>query len=297
MLDDHNEASSQENDTIKSIESLGLVLQDEQRRKILEKIREMRNYIPKIGILGKTGAGKSSLCNAIFGTEIAKISDIEACTRKAQEIEVKSSDGISGIILIDMPGVGESQERDKEYAELYDKWLPVMDIIIWVIKGDDRALSVDEKVYKDHVEKYKSTTPIIFVISQVDKIEPQSEWDHINKKPGSNQLMNIQKKAAIIQNSFDIKDEVCALSSGKNFGLYRLVERMVEVLPDEKKPSILREARKENVSEKAKEEATRGFWDEIKRYIGQANDFYERNKDTIHSVMALVVKLFTKARA
>jgi small GTP-binding protein len=297
MIDNNNDESSQENDTIKIIESLGLVLQDEQRRKILEKIRQMKNYIPKIGILGKTGVGKSSLCNAIFGKKIAKTSDIEACTRKPEEIHVKSIDGTGGIILIDMPGVGEDLEHAKEYEELYAKMLPEMDIILWVIKGDDRALGEDKKVYNDQVEKYKKTIPIIFVINQVDKIEPSREWDEINKKPSPMQLANIHKKSAQIESLFNIASvDICALSADRKFGLYTLVERMVEVLPADKKVSILREAKKEYVSEKAKEEVTRGFFDEIKKYIGQAKDFYEKNKDAIHSAMGFAVKLFTKTR-
>lgn len=36
------------------------------RNLILERLRSLTQYEPVIGIMGKTGAGKSSLCNALF---------------------------------------------------------------------------------------------------------------------------------------------------------------------------------------------------------------------------------------
>jgi len=32
-----------------------------------------------IGIMGKTGAEKSSLCNALFAAEVSPVSDVAAC--------------------------------------------------------------------------------------------------------------------------------------------------------------------------------------------------------------------------
>lgn len=74
------------------------------------------SYEPKIGIFGKTGVGKSSLCNALFGKDICSISDVEACTRNPQEVFLGM--GQKGIKLLDVPGVGENSERVKEYAQL-----------------------------------------------------------------------------------------------------------------------------------------------------------------------------------
>ncbi len=41
-------------------------LPEEIRQKILEYLHSVIQYEPVIGIMGKSGAGKSSLCNAIF---------------------------------------------------------------------------------------------------------------------------------------------------------------------------------------------------------------------------------------
>lgn len=34
--------------------------------RILHQVSQLTSYEPMIGIMGKTGAGKSSLCNALF---------------------------------------------------------------------------------------------------------------------------------------------------------------------------------------------------------------------------------------
>ena len=49
--------------------------------RILQQVNQLTHYEPVIGIMGKTGAGKSSLCNALFAGEVSPVSDVAACTR------------------------------------------------------------------------------------------------------------------------------------------------------------------------------------------------------------------------
>jgi len=44
---------------------------------IEEKFVGIRGFSTVVGIFGIMGVGKSSLCNAMFGKETAKVSDIE----------------------------------------------------------------------------------------------------------------------------------------------------------------------------------------------------------------------------
>ena len=105
---------------------------------IKNKIDQIKNYTPKVGVFGNSGVGKSSLCNALFGKEVAKISDVEACTRKPQEIFLSQTDGQGGINLVDVPGIGEDPEHHKEYIKLYVGLASELDLISWCINGDYR---------------------------------------------------------------------------------------------------------------------------------------------------------------
>lgn len=138
------------------------------RNRILERLQSLTDYEPVIGIAGKSGAGKSSLCNALFSGEVSPVSDVLACTRDALRFRLKADK--HSLMIIDLPGAGESEVRDRQYAELYQSLLPEMDLVLWVIKADDRALSVDEKFYREVIGPYRDK--VLFVVSQVDRFEP-----------------------------------------------------------------------------------------------------------------------------
>ncbi|MDC9148171.1 50S ribosome-binding GTPase [Escherichia coli] len=69
----------------------------------MNKISEAIDYEPVIGVMGKTGAGKSSVCNALFKGEVCAVSDVEACTREVQELRIRF--GKHSLKIIDIPGV------------------------------------------------------------------------------------------------------------------------------------------------------------------------------------------------
>lgn len=220
-------------------EKFGKLMPQELKTKIASKLDEMKSYVPKVGVFGKTGVGKSSLCNAIFGADVCAISDIEACTRKPQEVLLEL--GGNGMQLLDVPGVGESGERDKEYDELYQNLLPELDLILWVFKGDDRASASDEHFYKRIIRQYVDKgKPFIAVINQVDKIEPFREWDLSERKPSPKQLSNIETKRQSIAGLLGIPmSKVIAVSANERYGLAELVDSIVHELPNEQKMIVL----------------------------------------------------------
>ncbi len=240
----------------------------ENAEKLRHWISQTLNYEPKVGILGKTGVGKSSLCNALFGKNVALVSDIESCTRKPQEISRRLGSG--NITLVDLPGIGESRERDREYKDLYSKHLPEFDLVLWVLKADDKAFSSDEEFYhnivKPHLEQGK---PFIIALNQVDKVEPFREWDIANCVPGLQQQKNIDAKTKIVAERFGIDiTAVVPVSANENYNLITLVETITYALPKDKKVTFVNSLKDENRSEKAKEEAKRGLFEALGEQIG-----------------------------
>jgi small GTP-binding protein len=243
---------------------------------IRAKLNEKLSYEPRIGVFGKTGTGKSSLCNALFGQEICPINDVVGCTRKPKEVLLKM--GGKGMKLVDVPGVGENEARDKEYAELYTKLLPELDLVLWVMKADDRAASIEQKFYKDivkpHIDQGK---PFFFVSNQVDKIEPFREWDFSKNSPGSKQLENIQKKIHAVSEDFGCPESwVIPVSANERYNLGFLVERFFFALPRDKVYTVGRQVKEENVSKVAQEHIKKSWWDTVKE---AASDVWEKIVD------------------
>ncbi|EFH6844607.1 TPA: GTPase family protein [Escherichia coli] len=194
--------------------------------RIQHQVSQLTNYEPVIGIMGKTGVGKSSLCNALFADKVSPVSDVTACTRDPLCFRLQV--GEHAMIIVDLPGVGESERRDVEYAELYRQQLPRLDLVLWLIKADDRALAVDEHFYREVIgEAYRHK--VLFVISQVDKAEPTSGGDKLSTE----QKQNISRKICLLHELFQPVNPVCAVSVRLQWGLRVMAERMIRCLPRE----------------------------------------------------------------
>lgn len=276
-------------DFFSKLEQEGVKVSEEQRQQINNRLAKIINYEPRIGVFGKTGVGKSSLCNALFGTDICPISDVEACTRNTQEVLLKM--GGNGIKLLDVPGVGESTSRDEEYGKLYAELLPELDLVLWLIKSDDRALASDENFYKNvvrpHIDEGK---PFFLVLNQVDKIEPFREWDEDKHEPGPRQFQNIHRKVDDVAGFFDIApSKVIPVSANEKYNLTKLVDEFVRALPADKKITVFRAVNSEFQSKATGEHVKKSFLevvgDVICGTLDVAGDIICTTIDTIGDVL------------
>jgi len=220
-----------------------------QANRIITKLEELKNYTPKIGILGKTGVGKSSLVNALIGEDVCEINDVQACTRNPQEALMNIAHD-KKILLLDVPGVGENNLRDKEYSDLYQQLLPELDLILWLIKADDRAFTADELFYKNIVKPHLvQGKPLLFVINQSDKIEPIREWDIESNKPGFKQSINLDNKMKEVARFFDtLLSNIIPISTTEKYNLNKLVDEMVFALPEDRQYTFVKKINNELVS-------------------------------------------------
>lgn len=256
----------------KILDDILSTLPPEISRYTKKKLTEVIDYEPRIGVMGKTGVGKSSLCNAIFQQDVCKVSHVEACTRTLEELKIDV--GGRKLTIVDLPGVGESKERDAEYKTLYEEQIPNLDLILWVIKADDRALAPDEDFYQNVIKPLNAEDKILFVINQADKIEPSYEWDHGNKRPSSAQIDNLEAKELDIYNRlFETSNGCIAVSAPLKYNISNLVKKMVLRLPKKSKAAVYSTLREENKTKEVKAESKKGFTETVKDVLDDVIDY------------------------
>ncbi|AST81077.1 TPA: GTPase family protein [Citrobacter farmeri] len=229
------------------------------RNLVFERLQNLTHYEPVIGIMGKTGAGKSSLCNALFQGEVTAISNVEACTREALHFRLRN--GNHSLMVVDLPGVGESEQRDEEYTALYRHILPELDLVLWVIKTDDRALSVDEHFYRKVMLAFQHR--VLFVVNQADKAEPCHEWRTTDSTPSPSQQLTIEAKRIAVQQLFLPHHPVCVVSASTGWGLNAMVETMMRSLPDRATSPLTTQLHGRLCTEQVKKQARERFGETV----------------------------------
>ncbi|HDX8808097.1 TPA: GTPase family protein [Klebsiella oxytoca] len=254
----------QKSDGLLAIEKPLASLPHTLRSLILKRLRSLTQYEPVIGIMGKSGAGKSSLCNALFQGEVTSVSDVEACTRDVLRFRLRN--GNHSLMIVDLPGVGESEQRDEEYTALYRRILPELDLVLWVIKADDRALSVDEHFYRKVILAYQYR--VLFVVNQVDKAEPCHEWCTTDSTPSPAQQLTIETKRIAMQQLFLPHHPVCVVSARTGWGVETLVDTMMHSLPDRATSPLTTQLHGRLCTEPVKKQARERFGHAVDEMIG-----------------------------
>jgi predicted GTPase len=123
--------------------------------------------------------------------------------------------------------------RDGEYRELYQTLLPQLDMVLWVLKADDRAFSVEEQFYQDVFAPYSGSLPsVLWVINQVDKTEPAEQWNWSSSQPSALQAERIAQKLQSVARQLGITEtDILPVSVRGRYRLSRLVESMITRLP------------------------------------------------------------------
>lgn len=242
------------------------------RRALLRELSLLVTYEPVIGIMGKTGVGKSSLCNALFRSEVCTVNAVEACTRQPQYVRLCF--GAHYLTLVDLPGVGESIAHDKEYRELYQRLLPQLDMVLWVIKADDRAFSIEELFYREvFAQSCGPLPPILWVLNQVDKTEPVEEWNWPSGQPSALQAQRITCKQESVSRQLSIPlTDVLPISVRGHYRLSTLVEVMITRLPKHARSPLVPHLQFEYQTPQVTSTANHSFGDTVVEAIDRVID-------------------------
>lgn len=231
------------------------LLPPKETERILSHLSKAIHYQPVIGIMGKTGAGKSSLCNALFQQPVCLTHDLTACTREPQRLVLTV--GERSMTLVDLPGVGETPEYDEEYQSLYRSLLNELDLIIWVLRADDRARTTDIDTYRALIEYGAEPSRFLFVLTQADRVPPSPATSM--PLPSPEQVLSLAILSSQTAGQFPSSFPIMAVSSHTGYNLPALVELMVHALPGQASSAVYRQLKLKHKTEEAEAAVRQAF--------------------------------------
>ncbi|MEA5572021.1 GTPase family protein [Calothrix sp. UHCC 0171] len=122
-------------------------------------------------LIGRTGAGKSSLINSLFPSEQAEV-DVLPSTDKIQSYHWQTTDG-EALTLWDTPGYEQVNQGGLRDTVL--EYTNEADLLLLVTPALDPSLQMDADFLRD-VKAAVPDLPMITIVTQVDKLRPLREW-------------------------------------------------------------------------------------------------------------------------
>ena len=127
-----------------------------ERLQLMQSEFEQANV--RLGFIGESGSGKSSLINAIVGRPVAAVGALIETTQVAQEIP------LDGLTLVDLPGCGTANWPRETYIERLGL---LKDYDGFVLVTAQRLKQCDVMLYEELARKAKK--PFFVVRSQFDQ--------------------------------------------------------------------------------------------------------------------------------
>ncbi|PYZ81040.1 ATP/GTP-binding protein [Citrobacter koseri] len=245
--------------------------------------------------MGKSGAGKSSLCNTLFSPPPASIDPVRGCTRRVHRYQVTRGPRI--LHIADFPGIAETPEPDRQYRRLYRAWAPKLDLIVWALKADDRAWKDDIRCYRELLNTGAQPECFLFVLTQADKMEPCREWDNANHQPSLHQSENLRAKTVLAGTLFATVHPVIAVSAMEHYNLEQWAEALIKALPVSSCSAVSRYLTPELRTECVQQTAREGFVSVAGAIFDEAASVVQTSDRLVHQLQRLRRRFLAVIRA
>jgi predicted GTPase len=155
-----------------------LALSDDEVRSARE--RDMADTAPpvapvRIVLIGQINAGKSSLVNAMAQEIRCAVGPVPTTSSAAEHL--LELEGRPAVMLVDMPGIGESAETPSELLAQAER----ADLIMWVASATQPARAPDRKGLDGfrawaRLQLARRAPPLLLALTHIDELRPAMEW-------------------------------------------------------------------------------------------------------------------------
>lgn len=130
---------------------------------------------PLVAVCGRTGAGKSSLVNALLGQAVFDVGHVESTTRRVEAVRCRFRD--KEISVADTPGYGEAHTA-LEYTVRLKNWISFrrdkLRLLILVLQADNKGYSEDYDLLES-LSSLDLKLSLVIALNQADKVSPKYE--------------------------------------------------------------------------------------------------------------------------
>ncbi|MFO7141456.1 GTP-binding protein HSR1, partial [Arthrospira sp. PCC 8006] len=200
---------------------------------------------PRFAFIGETGVGKSSTLNALFNAGLT-VSHVEACTQNVQGVEVSFSEvaGVNGaLVAYDMPGLGESQLKQREHIALYERVLKDVDVALWILDAQHRAIASVQQYLEQELRSINTRLldRMVIALNKVELVYPgETAWHPLANLPSEEQEQNINGRILDVQRKIrevlpTWKGTIIGYSAHKHYNLPQLFDAMMDAVPDKRR--------------------------------------------------------------
>lgn len=199
-----------------------------------DRLSARQSYAPAtlvIGIAGTTGAGKSSLFNALTGSTAAKVGVKRPTTTAPMaaifgepeagvgalldwlQVSHRYTVGEAGpdlgqVIIIDLPDIDSISDHNRELAR---RFIAAVDVIIWVVDPEKYA---DSRIHDEYLRPYAAHAPVMeIILNQVDRL---------TREEANGALADLKR----LLSSAGVDSPVFAVSIANGTGVPELIERL-----------------------------------------------------------------------
>jgi uncharacterized protein (DUF697 family)/predicted GTPase len=171
---------------------------------------------PAFALVGRRGAGKSSLVNALFGMKVAEVGHVKSQTGRGKWFDYSAERGT--IAVLDTRGIHEGSKpteedlaKDAVQSIVVELKRKVPDVIIFLVKateadsGIDADLNALERIYAEVEREHRFRPPLVAIATHCDVLEPKGARLHVASEESAEEIAEKLAHVADVEHHLETK--------------------------------------------------------------------------------------------